>query len=138
MPAGTAATELQNFIRLESVPVKVQAAGALASISDADGMVVVSRPGRGRAAHRRASSCRAEEYNALQARIGRGGGTVSVPEGLLEITIPLDPVRTVGGTVRPGDLVGLIASLQRRCRRRGRSVPHRPKDTQASCSTRSW
>jgi pilus assembly protein CpaB len=34
-----------------------------------------------------------------------------VPEGLLEITIPLDPIRAVGGTVRPGDLVGLIASF---------------------------
>src|SRR3546814_17665805 len=53
----------------------------------------------------------ATEFNALQARVGRGGGSVSVPEGLLEITIPLDPIRAVGGTVRPGHLVGLIASL---------------------------
>ncbi len=34
-----------------------------------------------------------------------------MPEGLLEITVPLDPIRTVGGTVRPGDLVGMIASF---------------------------
>jgi pilus assembly protein CpaB len=53
----------------------------------------------------------ATEFNALQARVGRGGGTVSVPDGLLEITIPLDPIKAVGGTVRPGDLVGLIASF---------------------------
>jgi pilus assembly protein CpaB len=110
VPAGTAATELQQFVRIESVPVKVQAAGALASIVDAEGMVtsVELVQGEQLTAGRLVP---AEEYNKLQARVGRGGGTVAVPEGLLEITVPLDPVRTVGGTLRPGDLVGVIASF---------------------------
>ncbi len=110
VPAGTAANELQQFVRIESVPTKVQAAGALAGISDADGMVVAVDlvTGEQLTQNRLVS---AEEFNALQARVGRGGGSVSVPEGLLEITIPLDGVRTVGGTVRPGDLVGVIASF---------------------------
>jgi len=110
VPAGTAANELQSFVQLESVPVKVQAAGALASIGDADGMVVKVDlvEGEQLTATRLVPS---EEFNQLMARTGRGGGTVSVPEGLLEVTIPLDPIRTVGGTVRPGDTVGLIASF---------------------------
>lgn len=110
VPAGTAANELQGFVQLESVPIKVQAAGALASIGDADGMVVKVDlvEGEQLTASRLVPS---EEFNQLMARTGRGGGTVSVPEGLLEITIPLDPIRTVGGTVRPGDTVGLIASF---------------------------
>lgn len=110
VPAGTSATELQQFVRIESVPTKVQAAGALAGISDADGMVVSVDLVQGEQLTQ-SRLVSAEEFNAIQARVGRGGGTVSVPEGLLEITIPLDAVRTVGGTVRPGDHVGLIASF---------------------------
>ena len=110
VPAGTAATELQQFLRVEAVPVKVQAAGALASLSEAEGLVTAVDMGEGEqvTASRLVA---ADEFNALQARVGRGGGSVAVPEGLLEITIPLDPIRAVGGTVRPGDLVGLIASF---------------------------
>jgi len=110
VPAGTSAEELQQFLRVEAVPLKVQAAGALASLSEADGMVtsVDLVTGEQLTASRLVE---ATEFNALQARVGRGGGSVSVPEGLLEITIPLDPIRAVGGTVRPGDLVGLIASF---------------------------
>ena len=104
VPAGTSANELQQFVRVESVPTKVQAAGALAGISDADGMVVAVDLVQGEQLTQ-GRLVSAEEFNALQARVGRGGGTVAVPEGLLEITIPLDGVRTVGGTVRPGDLV---------------------------------
>lgn len=110
VPAGTPVNELQQFLRIEAVPVKVQAAGALASLAEAEGYVtsVDLVQGEQLTAGRLVP---ATEYNALQARLGRGGGTVAVPEGLLEITVPLDPIRTVGGTVRPGDLVGLIASF---------------------------
>lgn len=110
VPAGTAATELQSYLRVEAVPVKVQAAGALASLSEAEGLVTAVDMVEGE----QVTASRlvdATEYNALQARVGRGGGSVAVPDGLLEITIPLDPIRAVGGTVRPGDLVGLIASF---------------------------
>jgi pilus assembly protein CpaB len=108
--AGTSAAELQQVLRVEAVPVKVQAAGALASLSEADGLVTAVDlvEGEQLTVSRLVD---ATEFNALQARVGRGGGTVSVPEGLLEITIPLDPIRAVGGTVRPGDLVGVIASF---------------------------
>jgi pilus assembly protein CpaB len=110
VPAGTSAEELQQFLRVEAVPLKVQAAGALATLSEADGMVTAVDlvEGEQLTASRLVE---ATEFNALQARVGRGGGSVSVPDGLLEITIPLDPIRAVGGTVRPGDLVGLIASF---------------------------
>lgn len=110
VPAGTAANELQDFVRLESVPVKVRASGALASISDADNMVVKNDLVAGEQLTA-SGLVPSDEFNQLMARTGRGGGTVSVPEGLLEVTIPLDPVRTVGGTLRPGDLVGVIASF---------------------------
>lgn len=110
VPAGTAANELQQYLRVESVPVKVQTGGALASLGEAEGMVTAVDlvEGEQLTASRLVE---ATEFNALQARVGRGGGSVAVPEGLLEITIPLDPIRAVGGTVRPGDLVGLIASF---------------------------
>lgn len=110
VPAGTSATELENFVRTESIPTKVRAEGALASIQDAEGMVAEVDLAEGEQLTQN-RLVTAEDFNSLQARQGRGGGSVSVPEGLLEITVPLDPVRTVGGTVRPGDLVGVIASF---------------------------
>lgn len=110
VPAGTAANELQQYLRVEAVPVKVRTGGALASLGEAEGMVtsVDLVEGEQLTASRLVD---ATEFNALQARVGRGGGSVAVPEGLLEVTIPLDPIRAVGGTVRPGDLVGVIASF---------------------------
>lgn len=110
VPAGTSVTQLQQSLRVESVPVKVQASGALASLQDVDDMVVAVDlvAGEQLTASRIIAST---DFNALQARTGRGGGTVEVPEGLLEITIQLDPIRTVGGTIRPGDTVGLIANF---------------------------
>lgn len=110
VPAGTAATELQQYLRVEAVPVKVRTGGALATLGEAEGMVTAVDlvEGEQLTASRLVD---ATEFNALQARVGRGGGSVAVPEGLLEITIPLDPIRAVGGTVRPGDLVGVIASF---------------------------
>lgn len=110
VPAGTPANELQQFVRLESVPVKVRAAGALAGISDAEGMVVSVELVEGEQLTQ-SRLVTAEEYSEVQSRVGRAGGSVTVPEGMLEITVPLDPVRTVGGTVRPGEHVGLIASF---------------------------
>lgn len=110
VPAGTSAAELQQFIRLEAVPEKVRAAGALAGISDADGMVVGIDLVEGEQLTE-SRLVTAEEFNTVQSRVGRSGGSVSVPDGLLEVTVPLDPVRTVGGTVRPGELVGVIASF---------------------------
>lgn len=108
--AGTSVTQLQQFVRVESVPVKVRASGALAGLSESEDMVVGVDLVRGEQLTA-ARLMSATDYGAQQARVGRGGGAVTVPEGLLELTIQLDPIRTVGGTVRPGDTVGLIASF---------------------------
>lgn len=110
VPAGTPASELQSSLRVESVPVKVRAAGALASLGEAADMVVAQDLVEGEQLTQ-ARLVPSTEFAASQNRVGRGGGTVTVPDGLLEITIPLDPVRTVGGTIRPGDLVGVIVSV---------------------------
>lgn len=42
----------------------------------------------------------------------RGGGTIEVPNGLQEVTLALDSVRALGGTVQPGDRVGVLASYE--------------------------
>lgn len=110
IPAGTSATELAQYLRLESVPVKVQASGALASLGEAENLVTAVDLIKGEQLTA-ARLIDPVEYQALNNRVGRGGGAVTVPEGMLEVTIPLDPIRTVGGTVRPGDLVGVIVAF---------------------------
>ena len=40
----------------------------------------------------------------------KGSGAIEVPRGLQEITIELPANRSVGGTIQPGDFVGILAS----------------------------
>lgn len=40
----------------------------------------------------------------------KGAGAIEVPKGMQEVTIEVSATRAVGGTVQPGDFVGIIAS----------------------------
>ena len=40
----------------------------------------------------------------------KGSGAIEVPKGMQEVTIEVSATRAVGGTVQPGDFVGIIAS----------------------------
>ena len=109
VPAGTPASELAELLRVEAVPTKVQAAGALASLESAQNQVVSTDlvPGEQLTASRLVAP---EDLPQSGGRVATGG-KVTVPDGLLEVSIPLDPIRSVGGTIRPGDLVGVIVSF---------------------------
>ena len=107
--AGTPASELGARLRVEAVPTKVKAAGALASLESAESQVVSVDlvPGEQLTAARLVAP---EDLPQAGSRVARGG-KIKVPDGLLEVSVPLDPIRTVGGTIRPGDLVGVIVSF---------------------------
>ncbi len=104
--AGTPAEELTGQVRLEQVPTKVAAVGAVGDLSALEGQVAAIDliPGEQLVADRFLA---VEDY---QDSLG-GGAKVEVPESLLQVTISLTPERVVGGELQPGDLVAVFASF---------------------------
>lgn len=42
----------------------------------------------------------------------KGSGAIEVPKGLQEVTIAVESTRAVGGSVQPGDRIGVVASYE--------------------------
>jgi len=99
IPKGTKAEDLAGKVRLESVPPGLVSAGALASISSLAGQVTQVDLGAG--------------DQLVPARFGPPAITQApgVPPGMLQVTVPIDTVRAVGGQVRAGDTVAVVASF---------------------------
>lgn len=103
--AGTAAEDIGNDVRVEQIPVKVQAQGSLASVEDLqslEGLV--------------ASVDLVPGEQVIEARFITPQTLVElddfvVPDGLLEVTLSLNPERALGGNLRPGDRVAVFASF---------------------------
>lgn len=96
---GTKAEELAGKVRIEQVPANVATAGALGSLSALSGQVTLVDLGRG--------------DQLVPGRFGLPAITEApgVPPGLLQVTVPIDIVRAVGGQLRAGDSVGIVASF---------------------------
>lgn len=99
---GTPAGELDDLITRERVPAKVQAANAVADPDELEGMVAAVDlvPGE------QLVSTRFLTPDDLAEQ-----GDVEVPEGMQTVTISLDPTRVLGGQLRAGNLVGVLASF---------------------------
>jgi pilus assembly protein CpaB len=99
---GTYGEQVRPLLTTEKVPVKVQAAGAVQSLSELDGKVAAVDlvPGEQLVAQRFI------EPQALAAQ-----RNIEVPEGLQQVTVSLEPQRAVGGQVSPGDTVGVMMSF---------------------------
>ena len=99
--AGTAAAELQESVKTVQVPAKVRADGAADSLKDLEGLEagVDLVPGE----------------QVITSRFVRPGtrrtGVPGIPEDKLLVTVSLDPERAVGGQLKPGDTVGVLASF---------------------------
>ena len=96
---GTAAEAIGSKVRLEKVPAKVKATGAVSSLKTLAGQVAVVdlMPG--------------EQLVQTRFAVVTGAGTVGVAPGMLQVTIALDAVRAMGGQIREGDTVGILASF---------------------------
>lgn len=101
--AGTRATELEGKVSLEQVPAKSRAEGAVSELDSLSGLVasVELLPGE------QVTSARFVPADAYTGRSTQ----VSVPEDKHEVTVSLAPERAVGGVVRPGSTVGVLASF---------------------------
>ena len=98
IPKGTKAEDIGGKVKTEQVPAKVVASGSVASIGAVAGRVsaVDLLPGE----------------QLVQSRFASSAGKVGVPPGSLQVTVALEAVRVVGGQVREGDSVGVVASFE--------------------------
>jgi pilus assembly protein CpaB len=99
---GTPVSDIADRVTSELVPAKVQTAGTVEDLSALEGTVaaVDLLPGDQIVASRFIAP------SAFQA-----ARPVEVPEGLLEVTVSLNPERAFGGQVSPGDTVAVVASF---------------------------
>lgn len=100
VPRGTAAETLGDRTRLERIPVKVQAEGAVADLDVLAGQVTTAPLVAG------------EQLIAGRFVEPAELVVVEIPDGLLEITVSLSPDRVVGGVVEPGDTVAVFSSFE--------------------------
>jgi len=100
IPKGTRAEDISGKVKLQTVPLKVKASGAVASLNALTGQIAVVdlMPG--------------EQVVATRFATPAQAATLDVPAGMLQVTVALDWVRAAGGLVRQGDTVGVVASFQ--------------------------
>ena len=104
VPGGTAAEEIEPYLAVEQVPLKVRAEGAVDNLPALTGLVTAVDlvPGEQLVAARFV-----ERSTFADREVG-----IEVPEDMLEVTIELDPQRAVGGLLEPGQTVAVVASFE--------------------------
>lgn len=102
--AGTLGSEMGDSVGVARIPAKVKAEGAIATLDDVAEFVVSIDllPGEQLVVSR---------FVPLTAFTERNPGLV-IPEDVAEVTIELDASRAVGGLLRPGQTVAVIASYE--------------------------
>ena len=99
VPLGANAAAIRSAVRLEKVPARLKQPDAIDDLADLGTQVTT------------AELQPADQL--IKARLGSTDKLLStVPADKLAISVALDPERTVGGTVRPGDLVGVFLSFE--------------------------
>lgn len=97
---GTKAADIEGSVDSKQVPAKVRADGAVTDLADLDDESVAAVdlvPGEQLVASRFVS----------RSEAARG----DIPEGLQEVTVPLEPARALGGNITAGDTVGVFLSF---------------------------
>ncbi len=97
--AGTKSSDLASHVKTEQVPAKVKAAGAITSIAELNGTVASVNLIKGE-----------QVVNTRFAAVA-ASGRAAAPDGLLEVTVPLDPQRALGGLLQPGNKVAVVITL---------------------------
>lgn len=102
IPAGTPASQLDQYITTKAVPKTAVAADALEDLSSVGSKVTAV----GLVPGEQLLSSRLVESSTFI-----GPARVEVPAGLQEITVQLGIDRVVGGTIQAGDTVGVFLSI---------------------------
>lgn len=104
IPAGTPASEVEQYVAVEQVPVKVQAEAAVSNLPSLTGRVAAVNLLLGE----QLVDGRFVERSEFADRVAG----VQVPDDMVEITIELDPQRAVGGLLEPGQTVAVFSSFE--------------------------
>ena len=97
---GTEVADVDGSVDTKQVPAKVRADGAVDDLGDLDDELVAAVdlvPG--------------EQFVATRFVTRQQAARGDVPEGLQEVTVPLDPARALGGRIAAGDTVGVFLSF---------------------------
>lgn len=103
--AGTSSADLAQLVTAEQVQVKVKAEDAVTNFAQIDGLVTSVDLVKGE----QLLTTRFVNPGSFQ---GARSVSVLLPEGANEVTFKLAPERAVGGQLRPGDLVSVVASFE--------------------------
>jgi len=101
VPEGTAVEDLADLVTTEVVPAKVALPGRVTDLKALAGQVATVDLQVGE----QLLGSRFSRPDDLQTP-----GTVAVPDGLQEISVLLEPQRTIGGRLAAGDTVGIYLS----------------------------
>ena len=102
VPEGTAGEDLAELVTTQTLPAKAALPGRITDLADLAGRVATVDLQAGE----QLLGSRFARPDDLQAP-----GTVSVPAGLQEVSVLLEPQRAVGGRLAAGDTVGVFVSL---------------------------
>jgi pilus assembly protein CpaB len=100
IPRGTKASELEGKVEVVDIPEDTKLAGAVDSTKRLAGKVAAATllPG--------------EQVLAARFQTPEVLGREGVPAGMLEVTVQLSAERALGGEIRPGDTVAVVASFE--------------------------
>lgn len=104
IPKGTAGEAVAEFVEMDTVPRRNLADGSITNLEDLVGLVAAADilPGE------QLLEARFADPSELASR-----GDVAVPEGMQLVSFTLPVERVVGGAVRAGDQIGMVATFDR-------------------------
>ncbi|MGD9798075.1 MAG: Flp pilus assembly protein CpaB [Acidimicrobiia bacterium] len=97
--AGTPAADLADHVKTEKVPAKVKAEGAVTSVESLIGKIAAVDLVHG------------EQVVSTRFATVAESGRAAAPDGLLEVTVPLEPHRALGGQLQPGEKVAVVITI---------------------------
>jgi pilus assembly protein CpaB len=100
--AGTPADQIKTKIKRESVPAKVRATDAIANLADLKGRVAAIDIAAG-------EQILNSRFVSADAQSARVQSSTEVPPGFFQSTVSLDPEQALGGVVRAGNRVAVVA-----------------------------
>ncbi|TFC62285.1 Flp pilus assembly protein CpaB [Cryobacterium sp. TMT2-15-1] len=101
IPAGTEASAISDLITAKQIPTVAAVPGRVTKLSDLKGLVADTAlmPGE-----------QLLESRWVTPAERAASGDVALPEGMQAVSIALPVEQVVGGTVKPGDTVGVVIS----------------------------
>ncbi len=103
--AGTLAADLTESVVAEQVQAKIKATNAVTSFAQIDGLITAVDLVEGE------QLLTTRFVNAASFQ-GARSASVRIPEDANEVTFKLTPERALGGQLRPGDTVSVVASFE--------------------------